>query len=538
MRYPLGIIVFLALTGGFLFAGGDKEEAEEPVRLTVGFRSGEALDSLQVNMNWKSLIMGNEFWPIVYEQLWVIGPPPEYDPVPRLATSWETEDNKTWIFHLDERAMWQDGTPLTAEDVGFTLKYLPQADPSYLGPGSDVESYEVIDDHTVKIVLKAAVCDGKYPVPLWTPILPKHIFEDYKDDFSAYPNDNPVGSGPFKVKEFAPSEYIWFEKDENYWGEPAGVDEILFKVFGSDDALYGALKSGDIDMLTTTGCSPMMAEELEAHEDITVIESPGLVNYWLSFNTYSDTPLKDKAVRQAIMYSIDREKIIDLVYRGYAEEAYSFIYPEMDTYNPDVPKYEFDLDKAASLLDEAGYTDTDNDGLRNDPDTGENVHLEIMVPSAVTMEVKMATVIKEQVVKAGLDVEVKAVDLATFWEFLYDPWNDGYQIAISGGDPGPNGNWVWEFARSTCTWNTSAYENAEFDEVLADMVSEQDITKQTELIKELQAIVAEDVPYGLLVRPAKLDPVRTDRLEGWVKSMGGLSSYVNPWTFWEVRPKE
>ncbi len=531
-------ILFLLLFGIFAYAGGSQEVKDEKVRLTVGFRDGEALDSLAVDMAWKTSYMGLEFWHIVYNQLWGIGPSPDYDPVPLLATSWETEDHITWIFHLDEDAVWQDGTPVTADDVGFSLYYLPKAIPAtYLGPGTDVASWEAIDDKTVKIVLNAAVNDGKYPIPLWTPILPKHIFEPYKDTFSDYPNEAPVGNGPFKVKEFAPSEYLWLEADENYWGEKAGVDEIVFQTFGSDDALYAALKSGEIDMITSTGASPQIAADLDKDPNISVIRSPGLNNLWISFNTYSATPLADKDFRKAFMYSIDKDNIIDLVYMGYAEKANSFIYPEMDTYNDQIPVYDNDLDKAAALLDTAGYTDTDGDGLRNDPATGENVNIELMVSSSATADVKMASLIKENLLRSGIEVTVKAVDLATYWEFIVSAKSDGYQAAIAYGDPGPNGNWVWNYADSQTGWNTAAYANPEYDEILAKMISAPDYETQKAYIKQLQAILAEDLPYGLLVRPESLDPVRTDRLEGWVQSMGGLTSYINPWTFSSVHPK-
>ncbi len=520
----------------------EEEEIQYGGRLNVGFPAEEGIETLICDETWQYTEMGCVFWPLVYDQLWILGPAPDYEPLPRLATSWETEDGKTWTFHLREDATFHDGVPVTAEDVAFTIEYLPQADPAWAYPDCICEpgSIKAIDDYTVEFTLEATI-GGPYPAAFWMPIFPKHIWEPYKDDMLSYANYPLIGSGPFKLKEFKPAEYIWFEANEDYWGGRPYVDEVVFRTYGSEDALYMALKSGEVDIIGYSGCSALVVDDFRETENIEVIVSPGIGMVWLSFNLYKDGPLQDLNVRKAIMHGIDRDRMIDLVYLGYAEKVDSFMYPELADHNPNLPQYDYDPDLANEILDEGGYIDTDNDGIRNDPDTGENLSFELIVPSDWTDEVKAATLIKEQLEDIGIDIVMKVLDLDTFYEYLYVPEEELYDIGFGEEEPGPHADWIWEFGRSYEAggegWNTAYYDNPDFDEALDKMLAEVDTTKRREYLYEMQMMMAEDLPYGFLVRPDLINPVRTDKFEGYVETMGGVSTWINPWTYFEVHLK-
>ncbi|MCK4353977.1 MAG: peptide ABC transporter substrate-binding protein, partial [Dehalococcoidia bacterium] len=344
-------------------------------RLNVGWNPGYGLENLRVTSAWKYTAMGCDFWPLVYDQLWIIGPPPDYKILPRLATSWDMEDGgKSWVFHLRHEGVFHDGVPVTAEDVAFTMKYLPKADPAFSGTfGNDNDpEVAIIDDYTVRITFDNPA-PQKPDAAYFVPILPKHIWEPYKDNMTAFDNAEAIGSGPFKVKEFKPAQYIWFEANEDYWGGRPYVDEVVYKVYGSFDALNMAMKSGEIDMIGYSGCSALAVDELEAAENVKVIRSPGIGMVWLSFNLHKEGPIQDLDVRKAIMYAMDRDRMIEMVSLGYSEKADSWIYPELPEHNPNLPQYDFDLEKANALLDGAGYVDSDGDGIRNDPATGHNM---------------------------------------------------------------------------------------------------------------------------------------------------------------------
>ena len=520
---------------------GEGLAKSKKVRLNVGFGSEEVLENMQTT-NLQVNEMGAVFWPLVYDQLWVLGPAPDYEPLPALAKSWETEDYQTWRFHLQENATFHDGTPVTAEDVAFTLWYLPR-DPVWRFPSNDIElkkDIKVIDDHTIEFKLIRPF-PGKYPPADWMPILPKHIWIEGKRKIANFDNQDSIGSGPFKLREFKSGEYIWMEKNEDYWGEKPHVDEVVFKGYGTEDALKLAMKKGEIDFIGYSGVSPMSIKAYEKAKNIEVDISPGIALIWLTFNLHKETAVQDKAFRKAFMHGIDRDRIFKLVYRGYAKPVDSFIYPEVDEYNPDLPKYEYNPELAKKMLADAGYKDTDGDGILNDK-SGNNVVLEFMAPSEWSDEVKMVKLIAEQVKELGIGITPKIIDLDTYYEFSYTPKEDQFDIAISSEEPGPNGSWMWEFVRSAegggLGWNQSDYANPEMDETINNYIAEIDLEKRKEYAMKLQEIMAEDLPCAVIVRPDLIGPYRTDKFEGHVATMGGFSNWINWWTYMKIKPKE
>jgi len=520
------------------------EKPAKPVRLSTGWPTTQMIDTLTCDETWQYMNMGSIFWQLLYDQLCIMGPAPDYEPLPMLATSWESTDGRTWTYHLREDAVFHDGIPVTAEDVAFTIENLPKSNPTFsfaditLEPGTSVK---IIDDYTLEFTLET-VHGGRFPAPWWVPVLPKHIWEPYKDNLTSYPNDEAIGSGPFKLKEFKPGQYIWFEANEDYaWGDIPHVDEVVFQAYGSDDAMYMALKNGEIDMIGYGGCSPLVVDDFKGVENIEVIISQSELEWELTFNLHKDGPLQDLDVRKAVMYGIDRDSIIALAYNGYAEKIDSFLYPEMEEHNPDLPQYDYDAGKAGEILEQAGYLDTNGDGIRNNPATGKNLAFELIVSSDYTSEVKAITMIKEQLRNIGIEISMTALDEATYESLLYAPTNDLWDIAMGWATPGPNGDWVWEYARSYEGggewWNSAYYNNPEYDALLDELLIERDMTKRKEWLYDMQMVLAEDLPYGYLWRVMTIDPVRTDKLEGYVATMGGVANWFNPWSYFELRPK-
>jgi len=532
----IGICIIGLAFSGNVFAKSKK------VRLNVGFGSEEVLANLQTTPL-QITEMGAVYWPLVYDQLWILGPAPNYDPLPGLATHWETDDYQTWRFHLVKNAKFHDGTPVTAEDVAFTLWYLPR-DPTWRFPSNDINAkkdIKVIDKHTIEFTL-ARPFPGKYPPADWMPMLPKHIWYPHKGrKIAQFANEKSIGSGPFKLKQFKSGEFIWMEKNEGYWGEKPHVDEIVFKGYGTEDALKLAMKKREIDFVGYTSVSPMSVKSYEKAKDIKVEISPGIALYWLTFNLHKKTAVQDKVFRKAFMHGIDRDRIFKMVYRGYAKPADSFIYPEVDEYNPNLPKYEYNPELAKKMLKDAGYADTDGDGILNDK-TGQNIVLDFMAPSEWEDEVKMLKLIAEQVKTIGIGIRPKIIDLDTYYEFAYTPKEDQFDIAVSSEEPGPNGSWMWEFVRSKegggIGWNQSDYNNPEMDKVLNKYIAETDLNKRKTYAFKLQEIMAEDLPCAVLVRPDLIGPYRTDKFEGHVVTMGGLSNWINWWTYMKIKPKK
>ncbi len=538
----LVIAVMMILSGGLLFASGSKEAGPAKTRLNVGFTAEMSLETTIPDENWQYLEMGCVFWPILYDQVWILGPAGDgYDVKPMLAESWEVEDDmKTWTFHLRKDAVFHDGTPVTAQDLAFTLEYLPKADSAWDLVDFMYTDFEVIDDYTFKVVMEYTF--GMPYLPLyWLPVLPKHIWEDYKDDMLSYANEECIGSGPYKLKEFKPGQYVWFEANEDYWGGKPGVDEIIYKIYGSQDAMTMALANGEIDMVGYTGINPLNAKDFKDKKGMKVMTAPDMNIYWINFNLHQENGIADLEVRKAIMQAIDVDRIIKMAYVGYAVPCDSFVYPELDWYNDDITRYPFDTAKAKAILDAAGYVDTDGDGIRNEINGSGNMDYELMVPSDWTPEVKAATLVKEMLGEVGIGVELKVIDLDTYYDFVYTPDEDQFDFSFSTEGPGPNGEWFWDFCRSWdnggAGWNTAYYNSAEFDAAMDSMLMATSLEEKNMYRKEMQKIISEDLPYGILLRRQIIDPVNT-RFTGYTSSMGGISNWVNPWTYFNIKSAE
>ncbi|MCF8069511.1 MAG: peptide ABC transporter substrate-binding protein [Desulfobacterales bacterium] len=536
------LITFLTFSLFMLFfqaVSNAKAESE----LRVGWLASEMLSTPQCNDAWQYESMGCMFWQLIYDQPWHYGPPPEYAYNLRAITGYETIDNKKFRFFIREGMTFHNNKPVTAKDFAFTYEYLPVSNPiwaynsSTIVPGSAV----VIDEHTVDFELKV-VLSPKYPPFDWLPILPQHLWKRYKYDMEKYENSKAIGSGPYMLDSFKAGEYVSFKNFEKYWEKKPRVDKTVFKTYGTTDALGMALKRGEIDMVGYGGVGPMSAKLLEKADNVKLIYSPGISLQWLSFNMFPEGSLKDLNVRKAIVHAIDKERIVQMVYHGQAVLHDSFIYPELANYNPNLPQYKYNTDISNRLLDDGGYTDTDGDGFRNNPESGKNLDFKFLVPSSDTEEVKMASLIREQMKKIGIGIKINVVDVDTYYDLLYWPQNPVWDISFVSEEPGPYASWIWEFSKSwndknSIGWNCSYYDNPEFDKLLDAFNSEVDLEKAKILSHKMQEIIAHDLPYYIICRPNAIDPVRTDKLEGYVAYMGGVSSWINPFTYFNVHPK-
>jgi len=538
-----GLIVCLIGTCIFgLALSGNALAKSKKIRLNVGFGSEEVMDRISTTM-WANNEMGAVYWPLVYDQLWVMGPPPNYDPIPWLATHWETEDYQTWRFYIKKGVKFHDGKPLTAKDVAFTLWNLKK-DPLWSFPSNAIDAkkdIKVIDKYTVEFKM-AHKWPGKYPPMDWMPILPEHIWKKAGRKIGKFIDKKSIGSGPFKLKEFKSGQYVWMVKNKKYWGDKPHVDEVVFKGYGSDDAIKLAMKKGEIEFTGASGTTPVSAKSYKKDKNIKTAVSPGIALEWITFNLHKKTAVRDKMFRKAFLHGIDRDRIYKIVYLGYAQPADSFIYTDDPEHNPNLPQYEYNPELAKKMLNDAGYVDTDGDGILNDPENGQNIVLDFMVPSEWSDEVKMVKVIKEQVKEIGIGIQERILDLNTYYEFVYQPTEDKFDIAISSEEPGPNGSWMWEFVRSKAGggigWNQSEYASPEMDKMILNYIQESDLEKRKGFAFKLQEIMAEDLPCAVLVRPDFIGPYRTDKFEGHVEAMGGVSNWINWWTYMKIKPKK
>jgi len=516
-------------------------------RLNIGFTTPPDTLTMDMKLQWST--WGCMYWMLVYDSLAHYNmlniSSDTYTFWPKLAKSYEvSEDGKTWTIHLVENATCHDGVPFTAEDVAFTLEYLFEKTPGWGGNTLSFEEIEVIDDYTIRVVQDIELPTTNVPGWwIWAPLIPKHIFEPYKDDILSFENKESIGSGPFKLKEFKLDQYMWFEVNEDYWEGRPYVDEVVFRKYGNLETMLMALQSGEVDVLGEGGIPPFALEDVQANPDIKVEMVPGIAVDYLAFNLHPDGPLQDKAVRHAIAYGIDRDRIIDMAYVGYAERIDSWCYPESQMHHPDLPQYEYNPDKANEILDGAGYVDTDGDGIRNDPTTGKNLAFGLATSAASTTYVKACTLINEMLPAIGIKTEFAAMDPDTFLDYLYNPTSDKLEIMMFAEAPSPDpwSDWVWTeevgWGSGGDWWNPTYYDNPRFNQLFVDNASVKDLETKKAILYEMQEILAEDLPRIFIARDEIISVYRTDKFEGWVNEIGGPVSWMNDWSILKVHLK-
>ncbi len=475
---------------------------------------------------------------------------------PSLATDVEVSDDSTsFTFTIRDDLTWSDGEPVTAEDVAYTLNlyknnhaYLPSA---YL---TQIEGDVAATDATHVVINTqepTALLSGEVPY-LYTYILPKHVYEQVEQGEcpqesdrctpKGYDNVPSVGSGPFYIQEYETGEFARMVRNPYWEGPEPHVDEIVWRGFRNNDALAEALKAGEIDFAYDM-TAPNIFQSLQNEPNIdTVAASVPLFDYFNMNNGSAYGPetngfqrhgdghpaLTDPVVRKAIRMAIDSETLVERVWLGYATPGTTIIpavsaegarwEPTGDELIP------FDIAGANQLLDDAGYADTDDDGIREMPpgslDPGRPLVFRYFVRSSDQTTIDAAPFIQRWLRDIGIETEVEAVtstrlgDIENAGEFDLAHWSWFPDI-----DPDTALGWFICDARppdgQTYDNNDSYYCNPEYDELFEQQRAAMDVDERWEIVHEMQQILYEDSPYVILWYPPLLEAWRTDTFTGY-----------------------
>ena len=411
-------------------------------------------------------------------------------PQPSLAKEWSVSaDGLTYTFKLHENVKWHDGKPFSAEDVVFSAdKFLRETNPRLRFTLDYVESITAPDANTVVFKLKRAFGPFLGIFEAGTmPIVPKHIYEgtDYKNNPM---NNTPIGTGPYKLKEWKKGAYIHFVKNEDYYlpGKPA-IDEIYWQIIPDAASRAVAFETGKVDVLP--------GGSVENFDVARLAKLPGICSTtagweyfsplaWLWFD-HRKPPMNDKRFRQAVMYAMDREFIRDVVWNGFGKVATGPVASSTRFYTTDVPKYPHDPAKAKALLKEIGY---DGKPLRLLP-----------TPYGETWQ-RWAEVVKQNLAEVGIPVEVVASDVAG-WNQKISTWD--FDLASTYlyqyGDPalGVSRTYLSTNIAKGSPWNNVAgYVNPKVDELFTKAAASPDDVERQKLYTEVQKILVEDVPVA------------------------------------------
>ncbi|MCP5464584.1 MAG: hypothetical protein H7A33_06135 [Deltaproteobacteria bacterium] len=302
---------------------------------------------------------------------------------PSVASSWDvSEDGLEYTFHIKKEAKWQDGVPVTADDVVFSYQTLmdPKVPAGHLRVYySDIESVEALDSKTVRFRYKRVYFKALEVVGFMD-IIPKHIVEQYKDFDNSPFSRAPLGNGPFKFKEWVSGQRIILERNEDYWGDKTEIKTIEFKLIPDSAVAFQILKKGDLDVMAIS--SLQWARQTRSKRFTDRFYKPVYMTGGYSYIAWNNSqpPFDDFRVRRAMTHMIDRRLMSQKLKFGLAAVATGPFFPNGTQINPNVTAYEFDPETAVALLKEAGWEDHDGDGVLDK--NGKQFEFKYLYPSA------------------------------------------------------------------------------------------------------------------------------------------------------------
>ena len=521
-------------------------ESAAPVQVRIGW--GGSPDSLNPGLG--VLSEAYSIYELVYDAMYQLELDGTYSL--ELADDVQVSDDGTvWTFTIRDGITFHDGEPLTAEDIAFTYNlYQNQEDFPFLPVYTDYfESVEAPDEKTVVITLSEAIPNMESQL-VFLYVLPEHIWSQVENP-GEFENLDMVGSGPFKLVDYRQNEYVSLEAVKDHFLNPPKVDGAVFQTFDSQDALVQALRTGQVDMITEMPNTAVVS--LRNEPDIQVVNgppfSPSVADIILNVTEPEDCPpddgvcsghpaLRDRQVRLALAHATDKQQIIDVVLLGLGSPGLTLIPDSMGVfYDSAIEDYAYDIDLANQILDDAGYLDTDGDGVRETPD-GQPLIFRMNWANDSTNMPRMAEILSATWSEIGVKTEQAALDPDALTSVCCPTFDYDVILWGWGSDPDP------AFLLSVMTTDEiptgtseSGYSNPEYDELYTEQATELDQAKRVEIIHRMQEIAHHDLPYIIPYYDQAVQAYRTDRFRGWITDAGKIA-LEDPTSLTVIEPVE
>ncbi len=475
---------------------------------------------------------------------------------PGLAQEWSVgEDGRTWTFKLYEGATWHDGQPLTAEDVKFTFEMIKGFEAFALLKDyvSLLESVEAPDPTTVVVTFEQPVAntDERFS-SLY--ILPKHIWGEFADETAAteFENTELIGSGPFRLAEYKPGEFARLTAVKDHYSTVPKIDTVIYRVFGNGDAMVQALRTGEVDLIGVPSNTVVRSLQSESNIKVEVGNQRALSDIFFNVVTKENCPpevgkctghpaLQDVRVRQALAHATDKQALIDGILLGLGSPGLSLVTPAHgEAFASQVQDYAFDVAKANQILDEAGYADSDGDGVREMPgDPSKPLSLRYSYPADQDAAdgQRFFELLSEQWKQAGVELNLTPLDGDALTAiccpaFDYDVIRWGWGVGV---DPASL-LYIATTEQIPTGISEAGYSNPEYDALFQEQLTTIDKAKRQAIIHEMQAILVRDVPYIIPYYAQNVAAYRSDRFQGWVIEPEGLLSLSDRLSIVNVTP--
>jgi peptide/nickel transport system substrate-binding protein len=501
-------------------AEGDWETGVLPASIREGTprRGGEVIVHIRTNPPSLNLVRHSDAMLVritahkIYESMLKLDPydHPNYGFQPELAEALpeSSEDGRVHTIHLRQGVKWHDGQPFSARDVIATFDLI--RDPAVLADHlrsdlEELEGYELIDDHTVRFRWKTPYFLA-FDVYESTPIYPAHLIERARGALFNEPDTNPllrnpVGTGPFKFVEWVANERIVMDRNDEWWGERKPyLDRVTLRIEDDSQIAVQLAERGELDVVTNilaASWNDMRSPYLREHYWRSKFYSN---NYaWVGWNQRRSM-FQDRNVRKALTMLIDRPGMLRSLFHDLYRESHCHFYyprPECDYGGEQIP---YDPIQAARILEEAGWRDSNNNGTV-DKD-GVEFSFTFMIPSASVEGRLMATKMKEDFERGGIEMEIQPVEWSVFVERLRTHDFDAATLLWQNPGPRTDATQIWHSSFAEGGSNYINFRNERVDQLIEEARRTVDDAPRTELLREFGRILWEEQPYTwLYVRP-------------------------------------
>ncbi|MEI6127661.1 MAG: peptide-binding protein, partial [Pseudomonadota bacterium] len=445
-----------------------------------------------------------------------------------LAESWDISDDGLMItFHLRKGVTWEDGVAFTAEDVDFGFKTIidPKTPTAYAEDFRQVKKAEVVDPYTFRVTYEKPFAPA---LSSWGSlvVLPRHLLSG-KDITQSELRRKPLGLGRFTFKDWMPGEKLILEANKKYFGGRPFLNNYIYRFIPDSATLFLELQAGSVDEMALTPLQfTRQTDSKYFTENFRKFKYPASNYTYFAFN-FLHPWFQDIRVRQAMAYGIDKKEIVDGVLLGLGEPSTGPYIPGTWPCNPSVKRYDYNPEMAKKLLAEAGWIDSNNDGIREKD--GVPFEFTILTNMGNALRLNTATIIQWRLEMVGIKVHIRVLEWSAFINEFID--KKRFQAVLLGWSIGldPDQYDIWHSSKTgEKELNFISYKNPEVDELLEKGRRVFKIEERKKIYYRLQEILAEEVPYIFLYVPYAL-PVIHARFKNITPSPIGIGYNVEQW---------
>lgn len=420
------------------------------------------------------------------------------NPTTDIASSYKFETPTKLIIKLNDNVLWHDGHKVTSKDVIFTYNQIinPNVYNSIKSNFQKVKSVKALDEYTVEIIYTEPYFKA---LETWmVGLLPHHILKDEKNLMTSEFNKKPIGTGPYRIDGFKVGVDIELYANENYFEGKPKIEKILYKFLPDTNTSFLFLKQKKLDIGSLTPLQINRQIDKNFKDNYTIIEKQSFSYSYIGFNLRNEK-FKDKRIREAIAYAVNREELVDILFFGHGEVCNGPFLPGSFAYNENITKINEDLTKAKKLLNELGYNESN-------PFT-----FELITNTGNDTRINAAQILQYQLARVNIKMNIRVMEWQAFLNTVVTPRKFeaillGWSLALM-----PDAYPLWHSNSDKLgRFNLVGYQNKKVDELIEKGAKTIDRKELSKIYKDIYKIIAEDLPYLFLYIPNSITVVNKE----------------------------